>query len=76
LNEIARFENPQDVIKAVVSVQEECKIKKQVEQLIRDKAKLKNRMTQQIQEINGVQFLAVRWILTEGAKDLAYDLGN
>jgi hypothetical protein len=31
LNEIARFENPQDVIKAVVSVQEEnVKLKKQV----------------------------------------------
>jgi alanyl-tRNA synthetase len=41
LNEIARFENPQDVIKAVVSVQEEKKLKKQVEQLIRDKAKIK-----------------------------------
>jgi hypothetical protein len=27
-----------------------------------------------IQEINGVQFLACKWILTEGAKDLAYDL--
>jgi alanyl-tRNA synthetase len=34
------FKNPQDVIKAVVSVQEEnVKLKKQVEQLIRDKAK-------------------------------------
>jgi cell division septum initiation protein DivIVA len=37
LNEIKLFE---DVIKAVVSVQEEnVKLKKQVEQLIRDKAK-------------------------------------
>jgi alanyl-tRNA synthetase len=32
------LKNPQDVIKAVVSVQEE-NVKKQVEQLIRDKAK-------------------------------------
>jgi alanyl-tRNA synthetase len=32
-------------------------------------------LTQQIQEINGVQFLAVRVDLNpEGAKDLAYDL--
>jgi alanyl-tRNA synthetase len=32
-----------------------------VEQLIRDKAKgLKTELTQQIQEINGVQFLAVQ----------------
>jgi alanyl-tRNA synthetase len=39
LNEIKLFE---DVIKAVVSVQEEnVKLKKQVEQLIRDKAKVK-----------------------------------
>jgi alanyl-tRNA synthetase len=42
-----------------VSVQEEnVKLKKQVEQLIRDKAKRKTELTQQIQEINGVQFLA------------------
>jgi alanyl-tRNA synthetase len=32
-------------------------------------------LTQQIQEINGVQFLAVD-LNPEGAKDLAYDLGN
>jgi alanyl-tRNA synthetase len=39
---LSSFENPQDVIKAVVSVQEEnVKLKKQVEQLIRDKAKVK-----------------------------------
>jgi alanyl-tRNA synthetase len=47
LNEIKlALKNPQDVIKAVVSVQEEnVKLKKQVEQLIRDKAKgLKNRI--------------------------------
>jgi alanyl-tRNA synthetase len=80
LNEIKlALKNPQDVIKAVVSVQEEnVKLKKQVEQLIRDKAKgLKTELTQQIQEINGVQFLAVRVDLNpEGAKDLAYDLGK
>jgi alanyl-tRNA synthetase len=40
LNEIKlALKNPQDVIKAVVSVQENVKLKKQVEQLIRDKAK-------------------------------------
>jgi alanyl-tRNA synthetase len=79
LNEIKlALKNPQDVIKAVVSVQEEnAKLKKQVEQLIRDKAKgLKTELAQQIQEINGVQFLAVQVDLNpEGAKDLAYDLG-
>jgi alanyl-tRNA synthetase len=51
---LPRFENPQD-IKAVVSVQEENVKLKQVEQLIRDKAKrIKTELTQQIQEINGV----------------------
>jgi alanyl-tRNA synthetase len=62
LNEIKlALKNPQDVIKGSVSTRRECKIKKQVEQLIRDKAKgLKTELTQQIQEINGVQFLAVR----------------
>jgi alanyl-tRNA synthetase len=80
LNEIKlALKNPQDVIKAVVSVQEEnAKLKKQVEQLIRDKAKgLKTELAKQIQEINGIQFLAVQVDLNaEGAKDLAYDLGN
>ncbi|MEZ7499150.1 alanine--tRNA ligase [Flavobacterium sp. Arc3] len=80
LNEIkVALKNPQDVIKAVVSVQDEnAKLKKQVEQLIRDKAKgLKTELAQQIKEINGVQFLAVQVDLNaEGAKDLAYDLGN
>jgi alanyl-tRNA synthetase len=80
LNEIKiALKNPQDVIKAVVSVQEEnAKLKKQVEQLSRDKAKgLKIELAQQIQEINGVQFLAVQVDLNpEGAKDLAYDLGK
>jgi alanyl-tRNA synthetase len=80
LNEIKlALKNPQDVVKAVASVQDEnSKLKKQVEQLIREKAKgLKTALAQQIQEINGVQFLAVQVDLNpEGAKDLAYDLGN
>jgi alanyl-tRNA synthetase len=47
-----------------VSVQENVKLK-QVEQLIRDKAKrIQNRIDATNQEINGVQFLAVGWILT------------
>jgi alanyl-tRNA synthetase len=80
LNEIKlALKNPQDVVKAVASVQDEnAKLKKQVEQLIREKVKgLKTALAQQIQEINGVQFLAVQVDLNpEGAKDLAYDLGN
>jgi len=80
LSEIkATLKNPQDTIKAVVALQDEnAKLKKQIEQLIKDKAKgLKAELMTQIQEVNGVQFLAVQVDLNpEGAKDLAYDLGN
>lgn len=72
------LKNPQDVLKAVGSLQDEnAKLKKQVEQLIKDKAKgLKGELTSQIQEINGVKFLATQVDLdANGAKDLAYDLG-
>ncbi len=72
------LKNPQDVLKAVGSLQDEnTKLKKQVEQLIKDKAKgLKGELTSQIQEINGVKFLATQVDLdANGAKDLAYDLG-
>jgi alanyl-tRNA synthetase len=73
------LKNPQDTIKAVVALQDEnAKLKKQIEQLIKDKAKgLKAELMTQVQEVNGVQFLAVQVDLNpEGAKDLAYDLGN
>ncbi|WNM19109.1 alanine--tRNA ligase [Flavobacterium capsici] len=70
---------PQDVLKAVGSLQDEnTKLKKQVEQLIKDKAKgLKSELASQIQEVNGVKFLAVQVDLdATGAKDLAYELGT
>lgn len=72
------LKNPQDVLKAVGSLQDEnTKLKKQVEQLIKDKAKgLKSELASQIQEVNGVKFLAVQVDLdATGAKDLAYELG-
>jgi alanyl-tRNA synthetase len=77
LNEIKlALKNPQDVIKAVVSVQEEnAKLKKQVE-LIRDKAKgLKTELATN-QEINGIQFLHCKWILTQKELKIWHDLGN
>ena len=45
---------------------------------MKDKVKhLKASLASQIQEVNGVQFLATQVDLNpEGAKDLAYELGN
>ena len=75
----AALKNPQDTIKAVVSLQDEnAKLKKQVELLLKEKAKnLKSELASEIQEINGVRFLAKQVDLNpEGAKDLAYELGT
>tara|TARA_R110000850_G_scaffold182360_1_gene307792 strand:+ start:49804 stop:52416 length:2613 start_codon:yes stop_codon:yes gene_type:complete len=72
------LKNPQDVIKAVNSLQEEnSDLKKQIEQLLKDKAKaLKGELQTKLQEINGVQFLARQVDLDASSlKDLAYDLG-
>ncbi|MFV7236532.1 alanine--tRNA ligase [Flavobacterium sp. ZB4R12] len=80
LNEVkTALKNPQDILKAVHSMQEEnAKLAKQIETLMKDKVKnLKVSLTSEIQEINGVQFLAKQVDLNpEGAKDLAYELGN
>jgi alanyl-tRNA synthetase len=73
------LKNPQDSIKAVVSLQEEnAKLKKQLEVLLKDKAKnMKDELAQELQDINGIQFLAKQVDLSpEGAKDLAYELGT
>jgi len=73
------LKNPQDSIKAVVSLQEEnAKLKKQLEVLLKDKAKnMKGELAQELQDINGIQFLAKQVDLSpEGAKDLAYELGT
>ncbi|ESU23409.1 alanyl-tRNA synthetase [Flavobacterium enshiense DK69] len=73
------LKNPQDVIKSVVSLQDEnAKLKKQIEQLLKEKAKnLKGELASQLQNINGVDFLAVQVDLdANGAKDLAYELGQ
>jgi alanyl-tRNA synthetase len=73
------LKNPQDIIKSVVSLQDENgKLKKQIEQLLKEKAKnLKGDLASQIQPINGIDFLAAQVDLdANGAKDLAYELGN
>lgn len=73
------LKNPQDTMKAVVSLQDEnAKLKKQVEQLLKDKAKgMKTELATQIIEVNGVNFLSTEVDLdANGAKDLAYELGQ
>ena len=73
------LKNPQDPIKAVISLQEEnTKLKKQLESLIKEKAKnLKQTLANEVREENGVKFLATKVDLNaEGAKDLAYELGK
>lgn len=73
------LKNPQDILKSVTSLQDDnTKLKKQVEQLLKEKAKnLKGELASQIQTINGVDFLAVQVDLdANGAKDLAYELGQ
>jgi alanyl-tRNA synthetase len=75
----AALKNPQDTLKAVVSLQDEnAKLKKQLEALMKDKAKnLKGELAAELKEINGIQFLAKQVDLdANGAKDLAYELGN
>lgn len=80
INEISdTLKNPQDVIKAVNSLQDEnSELKKQIEQLLKDKAKgLKGELQAELQEINGVQFLARQVDLDANSlKDLAYNLGT
>jgi alanyl-tRNA synthetase len=72
------LKNPQDVIKTVVSLQDEnAKLKKQMEQFLKEKAKnLKGELASQVQHINGIDFVATQIDLdANGAKDVAYELG-
>ncbi len=71
--------NAPDPVKAVVSLQDEnTALKKQVEQLLKDKAKgLKNDLIAELKEINGIQFLSKKVDLdAAGIKDLAFEIGG
>ena len=71
--------NAQDPVKAVSGLQEEnSALKKQVEQLLKDKAKgLKNELIAELKEIDGIQFLAKKVDLdVAGIKDLAFEMGG
>ncbi|WP_299154554.1 alanine--tRNA ligase [uncultured Christiangramia sp.] len=73
------LKNSNDPIKAIQNLQEENnELKKQVESLLRDKAKaLKAELRTEVENINGVNFLSKKVDLdANGIKDLAYQLGE
>ncbi|MCD8442443.1 alanine--tRNA ligase [Tenacibaculum dicentrarchi] len=73
------FKNPKDVVKSVTNLQDEnATLKKQVEQLLKEKAEnLSGELRNQLQEVNGVQFLATKVALdANGIKNLAFALGK
>ena len=75
----AELKNAKDPVKAVNTLQDEnAALKKQVEVLLKDKAKnLKTELKSEISEINGVNFLAKKVDLDAGGiKDLAFQLGD
>lgn len=80
LNEIKKaFKNAKDPVKAINNLQEEnAELKKEVESLLKDKAKnLKGEIKSEISEVNGVNFLARKVDLDAGGiKDLAFQLGD
>ena len=80
LNQIKELlNNAKAPVKAVQKLQDEnTALQKQIEQLLRDKAKnVSGEIINQLQEINGVQFLATKVDLdANGIKTLAFDLGK
>ena len=73
------LKNAKDPVKAISGLQDEnADLKKQVEALLKDKTKnLKSEIKNEIQEINGIQFLAKKVDLDAGGiKDLAFQLGG
>ncbi|WP_299103414.1 alanine--tRNA ligase [uncultured Winogradskyella sp.] len=71
--------NAKEPVKAVVNLQEEnADLKKQIEGLLKDKAKnIKAELKNEITEINGIQFLAKKLDLdAAGIKDVCFELGS
>ncbi|WP_411767796.1 alanine--tRNA ligase [Winogradskyella sp. A3E31] len=71
--------NAQEPVKALQSLQEEnAELKKQVDSLLKDKAKnLKGDLVGELEDINGVNFLAKKVDLDmSGIKDLSFELGS
>src|SRR5680860_445754 len=80
LNEIrTELKNTKTPVKAIHSLQEEnAALKKQVEALLREKAKnLKSELKNELNNINGIEFLTKKVDLdASGIKDLAFQLGE
>jgi len=71
--------NAKDPVKALQSLQSEnTDLKKQIENLLKDKAKnIKGELKNEITEINGIQFLAKKLDLdATGIKDVCFELGS
>ena len=71
--------NAKEPVKAVTSLQEEnTQLKKQVESLLKDKAKnLKAELLNELIDLNGVKFLAKKVDLDAGGiKDLSFKMGE
>ena len=73
------FKNPNNLYQSIEKLQEEnATLKKEVEQLLKQKAaSLKNELVNQVEQINGVNFLAIQNDLdAQTVKNLAFELGN
>lgn len=71
--------NTKDPVKAVEALKEEnVHLQKQIEQLLKDKAKdIKAELKNELEEINGINFLAKKIDLdAAGMKDLAFEMGG
>ncbi|REE80811.1 alanyl-tRNA synthetase [Lutibacter oceani] len=73
------LKNPKNPQKAILDLQEEnSTLKKQIETLLKDKAKnLKGDLINEVEQVNGINFLAKKLDLDQNSiKDLCFDLGN
>lgn len=71
--------NAKEPVKALQNLQEEnAKLKKQIESLLKDKAKnIKGELKSELTDVNGIQFLAKKVDLdAAGIKDVAFELGS
>ncbi|MEP3836447.1 MAG: alanine--tRNA ligase [Algibacter sp.] len=75
----ALLNNAKEPVKALQSLQDEnTSLKKQIETLLKDKAKnIKGELKSELEAINGIQFLAKKLDLDAGGiRDVAFDLGS
>lgn len=71
--------NTKDPVKALLKLQEDnANLQKQIDNLLKDKAKnIKVELKNELQDINGIQFLAKKLDLDAGGlKDVAFELGS